>query len=156
MKNRRWESIISLTAAVIPVVVASAIYFVISKSKKNKKTGNKSGSIGKNDSRSSFDQFSAPISWTALGIDQPVVIAMVGLPARGKSYIVKMIIRYLNWTGYEADVFNVGSYRRKIGLAGADANFFDMSNKESKKIREDMAMAVQEFMYEWLKSGNAE
>ena len=75
---------------------------------------------------------------------------MVGLPARGKSYIVKMMIRYLTWTGYEAEVFNVGSYRRKIGLAGADSSFFDTGNKDSVKVREDMAMAVQESMYAWL------
>lgn len=50
-------------------------------------------------------------------------------------------------------MFNVGSYRRRIGLAGADANFFDMENKDSKKIREQMAMAVQDVMYEWLKEG---
>lgn len=55
---------------------------------------------------------------TTLGLEQPLVIAMVGLPARGKSYLVKMIRRYLRWIGFETDVFNVGNYRRKIGLAG--------------------------------------
>lgn len=39
------------------------------------------------------------------------VLAMVGLPARGKSYIVKMIMRYLRWTGIKSDIFNVGNYR---------------------------------------------
>ena len=75
---------------------------------------------------------------------------MVGLPARGKSYIVKMIIRYLMWTGFETEVFNVGSYRRKLGLAGADSTFFSSGNTEGQKIREEMAMAVQDIMYEWL------
>ena len=78
---------------------------------------------------------------------------MVGLPARGKSYITKMIIRYLTWTGFETEVFNVGSYRRKIGLASAGASFFAEGNKEGTKVREDMAMAVQDMMYEWLLSG---
>lgn len=89
--------------------------------------------------------------WTALGLEQPLVIAMVGLPARGKSYIVKMIIRYLKWIGFECDVFNVGSYRRKIGLAGADSSFFDTSNADGNKMREEMAMKVQEEMYAWLR-----
>ncbi len=75
---------------------------------------------------------------------------MVGLPARGKSYIVKMLVRYLKWTGFEAEVFNVGSYRRKIGFAGADSNFFSSGNMEGQKAREEMAMAVQESMYSWL------
>lgn len=52
--------------------------------------------------------------WTALGLEQPLVIAMVGLPARGKSYLVKMIMRYLKWTGFESKVFNVGSFRRQV------------------------------------------
>ncbi len=53
-------------------------------------------------------------AWTSLGLEQPLVIAMVGLPARGKSYLVKMVMRYLKWTGFEAKVFNVGSYRRQV------------------------------------------
>ena len=39
---------------------------------------------------------------------------LTGLPARGKSYIVKMLIRYLSWTGISAKVFNVGEFRRKL------------------------------------------
>lgn len=89
-------------------------------------------------------------AWTALGLEQPLVIATVGLPARGKSFISKMIIRYLKWTGFECDVFNVGSHRRNIGLQSADASFFDMSNEKSKQVREDMALAVQDDMYRWL------
>ncbi len=33
-----------------------------------------------------------------------IVLVMVGLPARGKSYIVYMLIRYLNWIGIPAKV----------------------------------------------------
>jgi hypothetical protein len=93
-------------------------------------------------------------SWKSLGLDQPLVIAMVGLPARGKSYIVKMLRRYLVWNGYEAEVFNVGSYRRKMGLAGADATFFASSNADASRKRDELALAVQQDMYRWLKSEN--
>lgn len=91
-------------------------------------------------------------NWNNLGLERPMVIVMVGLPARGKSYLVKMIQRYLNWTGYECEVFNVGSYRRDKGLAGADANFFSTTNMSAGKLREEMAMAVQNSMYDWVNS----
>ena len=91
-----------------------------------------------------------PASWTSLCLEQPLVIAMSGLPARGKSYVVKMIMRYLRWTGFECKLFNVGSYRRKMGLASADSNFFSAGNSDGTRMREELAMAVQESMYEWL------
>jgi 6-phosphofructo-2-kinase len=37
---------------------------------------------------------------------------MVGLPARGKSYITKKIQRYLSWQQHECRIFNVGNRRR--------------------------------------------
>lgn len=37
---------------------------------------------------------------------------MVGLPARGKSYITKKMTRYLNWLQHDAKIFNVGEKRR--------------------------------------------
>jgi len=41
-----------------------------------------------------------------------LVIIMVGLPARGKSYITKKIQRYLSWQQHETRIFNVGNRRR--------------------------------------------
>ena len=37
---------------------------------------------------------------------------MVGLPARGKSYITKKIQRYLSWQQHNTRIFNVGNRRR--------------------------------------------
>lgn len=33
---------------------------------------------------------------------------MVGLPARGKSYLSNKLMRYLRWLEYDVKVFNVG------------------------------------------------
>ena len=41
-----------------------------------------------------------------------LVIIMVGLPARGKSYITKKIQRYLSWQQHNSRIFNVGNRRR--------------------------------------------
>ena len=43
---------------------------------------------------------------------EKIVLAMVGLPARGKTYIARKIARLLNWLGVPTRVFNVGEYRR--------------------------------------------
>jgi len=95
-------------------------------------------------------------SFTTLGLEQPIVIAMVGLPARGKSYIVKMMVRYFSWGGFHIQVFNVGQFRREMGLQGADAAFFSAANEEGAKLREELAMKVQENMYRWLYAGRGE
>ncbi|KAI9016568.1 6-phosphofructo-2-kinase-domain-containing protein [Phycomyces nitens] len=64
----------------------------------------------------------------------------VGLPARGKSYIV----------------FNVGNLRRVNEASqqhDQSANFFDPDNKDMKRIRDDLAIQVLDQMIDWLKQG---
>ncbi|EGW32336.1 uncharacterized protein SPAPADRAFT_50901 [Spathaspora passalidarum NRRL Y-27907] len=46
-------------------------------------------------------------------VGSKLVIVMVGLPARGKSYITNKLTRYLNWLQHDCRVFNVGNTRRK-------------------------------------------
>ena len=44
-----------------------------------------------------------------------LVLVMVGLPARGKTYIARRVARYLQFFhGAPTKVFNVGNYRREI------------------------------------------
>ena len=43
-----------------------------------------------------------------------LVVIMVGLPARGKSYITKKIQRFLSWQQHETRIFNVGNRRRVV------------------------------------------
>ncbi|CZR53791.1 related to 6-phosphofructo-2-kinase [Phialocephala subalpina] len=47
-----------------------------------------------------------------------LVVIMVGLPARGKSYITKKIARYLSWQQHNARIFNVGNRRRVAAGSG--------------------------------------
>ena len=79
-----------------------------------------------------------------------VVIVMVGLPARGKSYLSKAIMRYLNFLGCPCRLFNAGNKRRDQGLAGTGAAFFDASNADAKAQREAMAMETLDDLLGWL------
>ena len=73
-------------------------------------------------------------------IGERVVIAMVGLPARGKSYTSKAIVHFFTFLGCPVKLFNAGNKRRTKGLAGAAANFFDHTNKDAQLQREQLAM----------------
>lgn len=84
---------------------------------------------------------------------QKLVLVMVGLPARGKSYTGRKMSRYLSWLGYATRVFNVGEYRRaKLG-AQMSHNFFDPHNEEGAKARRALALDALEDMVSWMHSG---
>jgi 6-phosphofructo-2-kinase/fructose-2,6-biphosphatase 2 len=72
---------------------------------------------------------------TTTYVNIPHVIAMVGLPARGKTYIAKKLTRYLNWIGINTRVFNVGEYRRLATKAYRNHDFFRPDNKDALIIR---------------------
>ncbi|KAG0190621.1 hypothetical protein DFQ28_001791 [Apophysomyces sp. BC1034] len=88
-------------------------------------------------------------------LDNKLVIIMVGLPARGKSYLVKKLRRYLNWLQYETKIFNVGNVRRDREAAQHDqsAQFFDPDNRAMKDIRDGLALTVLDQLIDWLKEG---
>ena len=51
-------------------------------------------------------------------VGSKLVIVMVGLPARGKSYVTKKMARYLNWLQHDTKIFNVGE-RRRVAVSSA-------------------------------------
>lgn len=101
-------------------------------------------------------------------IGAKLVIIMVGLPARGKSYITKKVARYLNWLQHDAKIFNVGHRRRQAAGMDVDklastptevapvpqpnaeneshphmdqsSSFFDPNNAEAASLRQKVAM----------------
>ena len=104
---------------------------------------------------------------------QRLVVVLVSLPGRGKSFISRKLHAYLTWRGNACKVFNVGRYRRganrhavpiseentddsqkqKRGEVGAcDANYFDTNNKEATKLREEVAMMALQNMLQWFDS----
>ncbi|XP_070093819.1 6-phosphofructo-2-kinase/fructose-2,6-bisphosphatase 4 isoform X11 [Equus przewalskii] len=86
-----------------------------------------------------------PRSWSGRQVcmtNCPTLIVMVGLPARGKTYISKKLTRYLNWIGVPTREFNVGQYRRDMVKTYKSFEFFLPDNEEGLKIRKQCALAA--------------
>lgn len=87
-----------------------------------------------------------------------LLVVMVGMPARGKSFIAHKLMSFLSWSGHVTRVFNVGQHRRgKTGEAGrsknSEANFFDTSNSEASATRERLALEVLHLAFQWFEEG---
>lgn len=78
-----------------------------------------------------------------------ICVLMVGLPARGKSFIAQKIVRYLSWLSIKSRCFNVGTYRRQAGASHPNAEFFDVDNKEAYKIRQQAVTSAVDDMMRW-------
>ncbi len=104
-------------------------------------------------------------------IGSKLAIVMVGLPARGKSYITNKVSRYLNWCQHDCKIFNVGNTRRQskensgpfsVPLTGEedkkqddehDANFFNPDNAEFSALRDQWAMETLDEMLDYIIDG---
>lgn len=93
--------------------------------------------------------------------DEKVVVAMVGLPARGKSFLSNKLMRYLRWREYKVRVFNVGQLRRAVARENdaapwatslQNATFFDSNNAEALVVREALSHECLEQLIRWLKT----
>lgn len=85
--------------------------------------------------------------------EDKVVLVMVGLPARGKSFLAQKLCRYLRWLGRDARVFNVGNYRRERVGQHKPASFFDPSNSEGTAARQRVALEALDDALGWLEEG---
>ncbi|CUM65669.1 uncharacterized protein PRCAT00003317001 [Priceomyces carsonii] len=118
----------------------------------------------------------------SIDVGSKLVIVMVGLPARGKSYITNKLTRYLNWLQHDCRVFNVGNTRRKDKLNNAgpenkplpdthtpnneretseevkspehNADFFAPDNKSSTTLREKWAMDTLDQLLNYVIDGS--
>lgn len=108
----------------------------------------------------------------AASTTERLVVVMVGLPARGKSYLSKKLVRYLNWLQIPSKIFNVGSTRREKSTDGPansplpdqggfakekkekktaqDANFFSPDNAQSVEMREQWAQETLDHLLDYL------
>lgn len=78
-------------------------------------------------------------------VGSKLVIVMVGLPARGKSYITKKLARYLNWLQHDTKIFNVGEKRRVVAHHGpfTQPNSPEHTRTKSQQKEEDALTAAR-------------
>ena len=95
-----------------------------------------------------------------------IVIATVGLPARGKTHLSVALARYLRWLGVKTRVFHLGDYRREhVGdgkdvpddyfFVNASASTVLLRQKILKKCRDDIYRTyvsdrVLPSLYQWV------
>ena len=99
-----------------------------------------------------------------------LILAMVGLPARGKSFISHKLYAFLNWSGTRTQIFNAGTTRRLAEpeeslevLPSANgrpmqrersaASFFDPTDESAKAAREEIAMQTLDELLQWFEEG---
>uniref|UniRef100_A0A8D8VTU4 6-phosphofructo-2-kinase/fructose-2,6-bisphosphat ase n=1 Tax=Cacopsylla melanoneura TaxID=428564 RepID=A0A8D8VTU4_9HEMI len=82
----------------------------------------------------------------------PLVVVLVGLPARGKTILAHKLSRYLTWTDHKAKVFSVSAYRRMHQELYNSHDMFRAGNKEGYNMRQLSAREAQEDATKWLKN----
>ncbi|ODQ65781.1 bifunctional 6-phosphofructo-2-kinase/fructose-2,6-bisphosphate 2-phosphatase, partial [Nadsonia fulvescens var. elongata DSM 6958] len=106
---------------------------------------------------------------SSVDLGSKLVIVMVGLPARGKSYITNKLCRYLTWQQHRCKIFNVGNTRQQLALNEQhgkqrqkpkeeeveqkqehDAAFFSPNNKEYSTLRESWAMDTLDQLLDYI------
>ncbi|KAH8831338.1 6-phosphofructo-2-kinase-domain-containing protein [Flagelloscypha sp. PMI_526] len=94
--------------------------------------------------------------------ESKIVVAMVGLPARGKSYLSNKLTIYLKWLEYDVKVFNVGQLRRSRAKQKAEqsgiredhgAAYFSHDNEQATQTRDRLASDSLDMLIDWLKQG---
>jgi broad specificity phosphatase PhoE/adenylylsulfate kinase-like enzyme len=89
---------------------------------------------------STLQDYHLQVSFKNKPMTKKLVLAMVGLPARGKSTMARKLARTLELDGVAVRVFNNGELRRKLaGENTSQAEFFSPQNPKGVEFRERCA-----------------
>lgn len=80
----------------------------------------------------------------------PLLVAMVGLPGRGKSQLARRLSRYLNYTGEKTKVYDISEYRRKHIKQYDSHEMFRADNLPAWRIRQRSFREALEDAADWL------
>ncbi|XP_060521655.1 6-phosphofructo-2-kinase/fructose-2,6-bisphosphatase-like [Cylas formicarius] len=117
------------------------------------KMDSKPASSDENDSELKGTQSVTPAAGTkksTLRQFAPLLVAMVGLPGRGKSLLAKRLMRYLNYTHDTAKVYDISEYRRKHMKQYASHEMFRADNLPAVAIRQQSFREALEDAANWL------
>jgi len=85
-----------------------------------------------------------------------LVVAMVGLPARGKTHVASKISNFFSWLGYSAKHFEVAQLRReRIGPVKSEV-FFDPQNELGAGARALVRGEALDLIVSWLSEGGGQ
>eukprot|EP00796_Vickermania_ingenoplastis_P009171 gene9171-6450_t len=116
------------------------------------------GHTNLNNATSSADADSVPSSSTSQGvpdfssIPQPMVgsliVIMVGLPGRGKTYIARQICRYFQWNGLPSTIFADKKEAYKEGTTKDSRKVVELTSKVMKFITQSGGVAIIDGRFE--------
>ena len=87
---------------------------------------------------------------TSLRQFSPLLVAMVGLPGRGKSLLARRLSRYLNFTGDNTKVLDISDYRRRHMEKYASHEMFRADNLPAWRLRQQSFREALEDAAVWL------
>ncbi len=94
-----------------------------------------------------------PLAVPVATATRKLAFVMVGLPARGKTFIARKMARYVSWLGHDTRVYNVGSYRRLRLGSQQHHSFVDPQNEAANAARLQVALAALEDMIDFARGG---
>lgn len=85
----------------------------------------------------------------------PLLVALVGLPARGKTHVAHRLARHLNWQGDSTKVFDCSEYRRRRMEAYGKHDIFRADHPTGASVRRQSARDAVHDAIQWLNDGNS-
>jgi len=146
----------------VPAIAVPAANGVSNSSSSNNSSGANAASASSNGQQPQFSSAAPrvhrpiPQLLHLQGTKKRLIIGLVGLPARGKTYVGQKLCRYLNWIGYRCATFSVGSYRRKAVGPAAPPAFFAPDNAAGVAQREELARQALGDLFTFLGSGGGQ
>ena len=85
-----------------------------------------------------------------MDFDTKCVVGMVGLPNRGKTYFSRKLARYLCWSGFDSQVFNVTQYRADLMSQNLDSDSSEEEFFDYDKFNNDAASEATTDLVEYI------